>query len=63
MCQSLTAETDVDVAESDVDAKVGDNLLRREGPVGAGDLLLGRVPFRAVASNCPAKKKRIFISN
>lgn len=48
----LTAEADVDVPKSDVNAEIGHNLLRREGPIGARDLLFGRVPLGAIVTHC-----------
>lgn len=47
----LTAKRDVDVVEADVNSQIGDDFLRRECPVGAGDLFARRMPFRSEASH------------
>lgn len=48
------------MSESNVDAQIRHNLLGREGPVGARDLLFGCVPFGAVAAHFmfPPKPKQ-----
>ena len=40
------------MSKSDVNAKIGHNLLRREGPIGARNLLFGRVPFGTIVTHC-----------
>lgn len=57
----LTVQRDVDVVEADVHAQFGNDLLSGEGPVGARDLLFGRVPLRAVAAHCSSKARLVSI--
>jgi len=54
----LTSEADVDVIESDVDAQVTDDFLRRESAVRAGDLLVGHVPIGAHGPHCKNKTRQ-----
>lgn len=46
------------MSKSDMNAKIGHNLLRREGPIGARNLLFGRVPFGTIVTHC--KETEIF---